>query len=125
MGPALRAICRGIALTCPVCGKGPLFAGYNRLVRTCAHCATDFEASRGEWTGALMFAQGIFGMVALGGWYVLFLIGLPMLGPQGIAWLAGWGIAAPIVFYPSIKGAWVGLMQAGGGLETPGENTRP
>lgn len=121
----LRPLLRGIALRCPACGKGRLFASYNRIHDRCAACGVDFHASRGEWTGALMFAQGFFGFVALFGWYVMFLLGVGFLDWRGLAWLLGWGALAPILFYPSFKGAWIGLMQAAGGLQAPGDNTRP
>lgn len=121
----LRPLMRGIALRCPACGKGRLFRSYNAVHDACAACGVEFHASRGEWTGALMFAQGFFGLVALGGWYVLFLMGVPLLDWRGYAWLFGWGILAPVALYPSFKGAWIGLMQAAGGVGAPGENTRP
>jgi len=121
----LRSLTRGALLRCPVCGEGKLFSGYNHVVDRCASCGADFHASAGEWTGALMFAQGVFGMIALGGWYVLFLFGLPVFALPGIAWLVGWGLVAPLLFYPSFKGAWIGAMHAAGGLGAPGELTRP
>lgn len=121
----LRSLARGALLRCPVCGQGRLFSSYNRVVDACARCGADFHASPGEWTGALMFAQGFFGLIALGGWYILFLAGAPIFGWQGIAWLVGWGMIAPLVFYPSFKGAWIGAMHAIGGLDRPGELTRP
>lgn len=121
----LRPLLRGAALRCPVCGRGRLFAGYNRVVDHCAQCGARFHDSRGEWTGALMFAQGVFGLLALGGWYVLFLLGVRLWDWRGLAWLIGWGIAAPIALYPSFKGAWIGAMHAAGGLGAPGANTRP
>ena len=121
----LRSLTRGALLRCPVCGEGRLFSGYNHVVAECAACGADFHASPGEWTGALMFAQGFFGMIALGGWYVLFLLGAPIFAWQGIAWLVGWGLIAPLALYPSFKGAWIGAMHAAGGLGAPGELTRP
>ncbi|HUR70301.1 MAG TPA: hypothetical protein VM370_13735 [Candidatus Thermoplasmatota archaeon] len=48
-----------------------------------------------------MFAHG---MIASGGWYVLFLLGGPIFAWQGIAWLVGWGLVAPILLYPSFIG---------------------
>ena len=121
----VRPLLRGALLRCPVCGEGGLFSGYNRVVDQCAECGARYHDSPGEWTGALMFAQGFFGFVALGGWYVLFLAGVPAFGWQGVAWLVGWGLIAPIALYPSFKGAWIGAMHAAGGLGRPGELTRP
>lgn len=121
----LRALARGAILRCPVCGDGRLFAGYNHVVDACTSCGARYHDSPGEWTGALMFAQGFFGLVALGGWYVLLLLGAPAFGWPGIAWLVGWGLIAPIALYPSFKGAWIGAMHAAGGLDKPGENARP
>lgn len=116
---------RGASLRCPVCGKAPLFRSYNRVIDKCRACGADFHASPGEWTGALMFAQGFFGLVALGGWYLLLLAGMGPSDWRGIVWLIAWGVVAPLVAYPSFKGAWIGAMYAAGGLEKPGENTRP
>lgn len=120
-----QSLWRGAILRCPACGQGKLFVGYNRVVDRCASCGIGFHASPGEWTGALMFAQGIFGLIALGGWYVLFLRGVPMRSALSLGWLVGWGLLAPILLYPSVKGAWIGAMHAAGGLEAAGENTRP
>lgn len=56
---------------------------------------------------------------------LLVLLGLGFADWRGLAWLLGWGVLALILAYPSFKGAWIGLMQAAGGLGAPGENTRP
>lgn len=121
----LTPILRGIALRCPACGRGRLFTSYNEMARRCGACHVAFDASPGEWTGALMFAQGLFGLLGLGGWYLLVLAGMGVDDKRGIAWLVGVGLLLPILLYPSFKGAWFGAMQALGGLDRPGELTRP
>ena len=115
--PLLRPILRGARLRCPACGEGRLFSGYDRVAPACPSCHAPFVTTPGEWTGALMFAQGGFSTVALGGWFVLFLLGHGMYDAGPLAWLIGWGIVAPLLLYRNFKGAWVGLLWGTGALD--------
>lgn len=80
----------------------------------CAVCRSRFEPARGEFTGPVMFAQGIFAMVALMGWYVLRIWILAPAWAQW-TWLLGFTVA-PLALYRNLKGAWVGLLAATRGL---------
>lgn len=81
-----------------------------RLRDACPRCGIRFEPARGEWTGALMFAQGFYFTVALMGLFVLLLNGaeLPLL----LAWLVASTVVLPLLTYRNFKGAWTGTMWA-------------
>ena len=88
----------------------PSRASFGTLADACSHCGTRFEPSRGEWSGALMFAQGAYGARALLGMFAMLLSNVAM------SWIIGWialtTIALPIFTYRNFKGAWIGLMWA-------------
>lgn len=85
-----------------------MFDGFYGMREACARCGYRFEPSQGEFTGGLMLAQGLVGLLA--GAVAL------MLYFQGASWTAIliWlGIVAflvPVLFYPNIKGAWLGFL---------------
>lgn len=81
-----------------------------RLRDACPACGTVFEPARGEWTGALMFAQGFYFTVALMGLFALLLTGNG-LGAL-LAWLGVSAVLLPLLTYRNFKGAWVGTMWA-------------
>ena len=109
----LRPVLRGLALRCPACGEGamsPAWWAFTRLRDACPACGTRFEPGRGEWTGALMFAQGFYFTVSLMGLFALILLrqGLPAL----LLWLVLSAVLLPLATYRNFKGAWVGTMWA-------------
>jgi uncharacterized protein (DUF983 family) len=46
--PLGAAIARGLANRCPNCGQAPVFAGYLRVVPTCAHCGVPLGQLRAD-----------------------------------------------------------------------------
>jgi uncharacterized protein (DUF983 family) len=88
----------------------PTLASFGTLADACAHCGTRFEPSRGEWSGALMFAQGAYGALALLGMFAMLLTNAPIMWI--ILWIALTTVALPILTYRNFKGAWIGLMWA-------------
>lgn len=119
-----RSLWDGTRLVCPRCHEGAMFESYARMHRRCPSCGVDFEGSPGEYTGALMFAQGFFGVLGLMGWFVLEFL---LLAPKwvGWTWLVVGGLLAPALLYRNFKGAWFGAMYAAGGFDAPGPLTRP
>lgn len=88
----------------------PAWWAITRVRDACPACATTFHPGRGEWTGALMFAQGFYFSVALLGLFALLLggAGLPAL----LLWLFLSSVAFPLLTYRNFKGGWVGTMWA-------------
>lgn len=105
----VRGAWRGVRLRCPECAKGRIFQSRFTTRRTCEACAYEFLPGRGEFTGALMLAQGLI-MVAAGLSYVT----LRALTDWSPAWI-GLGllvfiVVAPIAAYTNIKGVWIGIL---------------
>jgi len=88
----------------------PTRASLGTLRDACPRCGTPFEPARGEWSGALMFAQGAYGALGLLGMFALLLAGAPLAWT--IAWIALATVALPILTYRNFKGAWIGAMWA-------------
>lgn len=102
-----------------------MFAGFWKGHETCGVCGARFETGRGEFTGPVMFGQGVFALVAIMGWFVLReFTTLPPWVP--IAWLLGF-MMAPLLLYRNLKGAWVGLLFAtmDGKRQAPADARRP
>ena len=78
------------------------------MQETCPHCAYRFEPSPGEFTGGLMLAQGGLGVVAVIGSIILY--GRGASWNVIYAWLVFSLVVLPLLFYPNIKGAWLGFL---------------
>lgn len=115
MSPFLRGLLRGLALRCPRCGVGHMSSSLWTVARmrdACPSCGVTFHPARGEWSGALMFAQGIYFALGLLGVFAL------LLGDAGLwtvlAWIALSCALLPLLTYRNVKGAWVGAMWGAG-----------
>lgn len=52
----MKAIVRAMRLRCPLCGGGPIFVTWSRLVPNCPVCGLGLErGERGYWLGAYFF----------------------------------------------------------------------
>ncbi len=96
----------GIRHKCPVCEKGPLFATYFKLNKSCSHCGVRFEKETGEEAGGLSVS-----IVVLG---VIFLTVYPLteIFTDWSTWvhLAIWlsfSLIFPVLFYPFSRSLWV------------------
>lgn len=104
---AVRSILRGARLRCPRCGEGRIYRGYTDL-DACSSCGHRFLPSSGEFTGALMAAQGLFGLITAIGFVVLYVNGVRSWWL--LAWLAFGAAVLPALLYRNVKGAWIGLL---------------
>lgn len=99
----------GLRLRCPQCRRGPIFRGRFAQRDACPECGYTFFAGRGEFTGALMLAQGALMVAAALGYVTVrattdwdpLWVGLGLL-----AFL----VLAPILLYPHLKGVWIGIL---------------
>lgn len=104
---ALRGILDGARLRCPNCRQGHIARRFFGEDHVCEVCGHDFEYQPGEFTGAIIIAQFIWGVLAIPIFIVLTLVTdwtftWRAVGTVGIA--TG-GLA---FFYRNVKGAWYG-----------------
>lgn len=85
-----------------------MYQGMYGMLQSCRECGHRFEPSQGEFTGGLLIAQGGFGVLAAAGYFFLWVQKAPRW--IGYAWLGFVLILLPILFYPNIKGAWLGFL---------------
>ena len=93
----------GLLCRCPNCGKGPLYAGFLKVVDRCAACGFDFtRLNTGD--GAAVFVMQIAGTpVVFGALYVQLVDNPPI-----------WAMLA--VALPLVLGLSLGLMRPGKGV---------
>jgi uncharacterized protein (DUF983 family) len=93
----------GLLCRCPNCGKGPLFAGFLRVVERCAVCGFDFtRLNTGD--GAAVFVMQVAGApVVFGALFVQLAYSPPI-----------WAMVA--VALPLVAGLSLGLMRPGKGV---------
>ena len=98
-----KAMCRGGAQTCPACGEGRLFAGYLKVVATCAVCRQELFHQRAD-DAPPYFTMLIVGHVVIGGVLAL----ERSMAPSTTTHLAIWlplTLVMSLVLLPSVKGA--------------------
>ncbi len=99
---------RALALRCPRCGMGRLFAGWLAMRAACDSCGLRYEREQGYFVGAiyvnyaLTSALGLGGVLALDAW-----LGLS-LGAQ-LALAVPAMLAAPVVFFRHARSLWLAL----------------
>lgn len=109
----LRALGRGLAKRCPLCGERDLFVSYFTIRERCPRCDLQFAREEGYWLGAMIVAMALV-IVAFG---VVFLGGLALTWPDPpwtgllIATVAV-NLVVPVVAYPWCMTVWMGLHHA-------------
>jgi uncharacterized protein (DUF983 family) len=108
--PAIvRGAWAGLRLRCPECRQGRIFRGRFSARPNCPECGYEFLPGRGEFTGALMLAQGVL-LVSAAIAYVVVRAKTDW-DPTMLALALGvFLVLAPIVAYPHLKGAWIGML---------------
>lgn len=82
---------RALALRCPQCGRGALFAGYARMRDECAECGLAYRRQHGTMTGSMYLSAAVTEVFAVVVLVVLWLwtdvstpvglaVGLPLVG---------------------------------------------
>jgi uncharacterized protein (DUF983 family) len=107
---ARRALGRALALSCPRCGRAPLFDGWFRMRARCAACGLAFERESGYFIGAIYINYGLTVGLALAGYFAL----EAWLAPA-MAWQVGlWGaftVVFPLWSFRYSKALWLALDQ--------------
>ena len=99
----IHAIRAGLLCRCPHCGKGPLFAGFLKIVDRCAACGFDFTGLNTGDGAAIFIMQIAGGLVVFSALYVQIAYDPPI-------WLL------LLVSLPLVAGLSIGLMRPGKGL---------
>lgn len=109
---------RGFRLRCPRCGEGALFAGPVRMQESCSVCQGVYEFHPGNWSGAVMIAQMLMGLLAIPVWILLTLT-TAMEFTYTVIWTVIIIVALWLLTYRNIKGLWYGWLLAVHHGDTP------
>ena len=93
----------GLLCRCPNCGKGPLFAGFLKIVDRCEVCGFDFTRLNTGDGAAIFIMQIAGGIVVFSALYVQIAFNPPI-----------WAML--LVSLPLVAGLSIGLMRPGKGL---------
>ncbi len=103
---------RGLALRCPVCGKGKLFKSYFVMNPGCSCCGVSFAREHGQWVGSLdinTFVTAFVLMIGVG-------FGpLWSLSTSLIVWCSA-AVLVPIVTFRFSRGLWTAIVHLTGGI---------
>ena len=116
----LPAVLRGLACTCPTCGKTKLYRGYLKVVDTCAECGTPLGSVRAD------DAPPYFTISAVGHIVVPLMLMIDMHYDiadwiQAAFWVPVSGLLAMALLRP-IKGATMGVMLRLGMVKADGND---
>lgn len=106
--PLLTALGRGLKGRCPVCGKGPVFNGYLRVVTHCRNCAAPLGEVRSDDVPPY-FTIVIVGHLIIPGMLILEQTEAPPLWVHIAIWVP-LTLALTLLLLRPVKGATVGLM---------------
>jgi uncharacterized protein (DUF983 family) len=112
-----RALFDGLLLRCPRCHRGRMFSSFFTMRRTCPECGLPFERASGEITGGMGFNIVVTLFLVIVAAAVVGFSSLPLL--PAFLGMGALVVLFPILFYPSSRGLWVGL------LYLTGDNAEP
>ena len=113
---------RAIALKCPVCGRGEMFASHFKMNPECSNCHVVFWKDPGESLGAMYLDYAVAAGAFLIGWPLLAYL-TPLSELAQIATLSVVAVLAMLIFYPLTRSAWTVLVYISGGIERPRRRT--
>ena len=103
-----RAAGRAVRLSCPRCGRAPLFRTFFSMHEACAVCGLRFERAQGYWVGAIYVNYGVTVSIAVTGFFLL----RALRGWETAAQLALWVpfvILFPLWFFRYSRSLWLAL----------------
>lgn len=104
------AMSKGVAMSCPSCGKGQLFERYLKVSDTCSNCSEALHHHRAD-DAPPYFTIFIVGHLIVGGVLAVEQAFHPQPWVQAIVWLP-LTVILSLLLLPRIKGALVGLQWA-------------
>lgn len=113
-GPGLlRPVLAGLLLRCPRCGRGHVGQGLFGTRRACEVCGHAFAEGWGDYTGTMMIAQFLYGAIGLFSWFFLYGALTDEPAWKVVLWVVLFGAALPLLTYRNLRGAWLGMLEAG------------
>lgn len=103
----LRALGRGVRLTCPRCPE-PLFTGPFRMRGKCPACGYLIEREQGYFVGAIYVNYAITILICLGGYFLAEALIAPGLTAQLITW-GGLCILIPLLSFRHSRAIWLNV----------------
>lgn len=101
---------RCVRLRCPVCGQGPMFAGFFQMHPECSTCGYRFIRESGFYLGSIYVNYGLTALVvAISYPLLVFYYELPER--YVLRATAVWVIAFPILFFRFARCLWLGFDQ--------------
>ena len=107
---ALIAMRRGLAQTCPACGKGALYAGYLKVADHCPACGETLHHHRAD-DAPPYFTMMIVGHVVVGGALAVERAFAPQMLVHMLLWLP-LTVLLSLWLLPRVKGVLIGLQWA-------------
>lgn len=105
-----RAMGRGVAGTCPECGKGRIFGRFLKVNPTCDVCGTELHHHRAD-DAPPYFTMMIVGHLIVGGVLAVERAFAPATWVHMVLWLP-LTVILSLVLLPMVKGALIGLQWA-------------
>jgi len=106
--PTSLLIRRALRLTCPRCGKPPMFSGLFRMPEKCPSCHLKFEREPGYFLGSIYLNYGITALVSTAAWTVL-RFGYGCSSRNILLGLAAFCIGWPTFFFRYARALWLAL----------------
>lgn len=105
-----RAMCRGLAQTCPACGTGGLYKGYLKVADTCSGCGEELHHQRADDAPPYV-TMTVVGHVVGAGVMILENLYAPPFWVHAVIW-GPLTLGLSLWMLPRIKGSLVGLQWA-------------
>ncbi|MCP4784436.1 MAG: DUF983 domain-containing protein [Fuerstiella sp.] len=103
-----QAVCRGITLRCPACGRGKLFRRLLSMHKKCSSCELSFERPSGYFLGATYINYGLTAASTTVS-YVTLHFGLGCTNGQLLPGLVAFILIFPLVFFRFARSLWLSL----------------
>ena len=104
------AMWRGMRLTCPNCGQGPMFTRFLKVADACPHCGEELHHHQAD-DAPPYFTMFIVGHIVVPLVLVVEKLWAPPLGVHFLVWTAV-TLALTFALMPAVKGAIVALQWA-------------
>lgn len=98
---------RALRLRCPLCGEGPLFAGWLKMHSRCNHCGLKYEREPGYFLGASYINYGFIVLPVTFLYIVLhFQFGWPN---ESLRWLIAICLIMPLITFRYSRAIWLAI----------------